>query len=86
MDEQKPQGVVKYAIHSTAGEDYSLDEAIEKAQQAAAIVCERETEAGYSFVDMKVQTLIGDHGKYVHVLTFVHAKQELIAAATDEQT
>lgn len=78
MTDDRPRGVVKYSIHSAAGEDDLLDEAIEKAQKAAAGVCEKEAREGYSFLDMKAQTLIGDRGKYVHVLTFVHGMTEVI--------
>lgn len=77
MDD-KPQGLIRYSIHSAAGEDYSLDMAIEKAQKAAADVLEKELQDGYAFADMKVQTFVGDRGKYVHVMTFVHAKTETV--------
>jgi hypothetical protein len=63
-------------IFSAAGADVELDKAIDKAQAEALIICESRTQEGYFFSEVKVQTFFGGNGKYVHVLTLIHARSE----------
>lgn len=60
-------------IHTSVGEDYSLERAIEKAEKAVTKHADAMKARGYTYADVRVQTLPGQGGKYVHAVTLISA-------------